>query len=136
MKINTLAVLMIRYALAITFLSAVADRFGFWGLPGQPNVAWGDYDHFLNYTGIINPWVPKSCIPILGSIATLLEVLFAIALMIGFRLRETSLGSAILLFLFAISMTLSVGIKAPLDYSVFTASAGAFLLYSKVKGNG
>jgi thiosulfate dehydrogenase (quinone) large subunit len=30
----------LRIALAISFLSAVADRFGLWGAYGQPNVAW------------------------------------------------------------------------------------------------
>jgi hypothetical protein len=32
------------------------------------------------------------------------------------------------LFLFAISMTISLGLKKPFDYSVFSASAGALLL--------
>ena len=30
----------LRIALGISFLSAVADRFGLWGAYGQPNVAW------------------------------------------------------------------------------------------------
>jgi putative oxidoreductase len=39
-----------------------------------------------------------------------------------------ALGSAILLFLFGAAMAISFGIKSPLDYSVFSASAGALLL--------
>jgi len=31
----------LRLALGISFLSAVADRFGLWGVYGQPNVSWG-----------------------------------------------------------------------------------------------
>jgi hypothetical protein len=41
----------LRIALGISFLSAVADRFGLWGAYGQPNVAWGDFSRFVAYTG-------------------------------------------------------------------------------------
>ena len=135
MKLTNVSVLIIRYALAITFLSAVADRFGFWGSPGEANVAWGNFSNFLDYTGILNPWAPKSMLPIIGGITTILEIFLAIALIIGFRVKEISLFSAILLLVFAVSMTLTLGIKTPLDYSVFSASAGAFLLYSVIKEN-
>jgi putative oxidoreductase len=37
-------------------------------------------------------------------------------------------GSALLLVLFGIAMGISFGIKSPMDYSVFSASAGAVLL--------
>ncbi len=129
MKLKNAAVTLARFALAIGFLSAVADRFGFWGPAGAPGIAWGNFAKFLDYTAILNPWVPKSLIPAIGGIATFLEIVFAIALMIGFRVKETALASAILLFIFALSMTLTVGIKAPLDYSVFSAASAAFLLY-------
>ncbi len=119
-----------RYALAITFLSAVADRFGIWGPPGAQNVAWGNYANFVNYTTILTPWSPKALVPIVGGIATFFEIILAIALIIGFRIKYTSLASAILLLTFALSMTFTLGIKAPLDYSVFSASAAAFFLYS------
>jgi len=33
----------LRLALGISFLSAVGDRFGFWGAFGQSHVAWGDF---------------------------------------------------------------------------------------------
>jgi len=130
MKLTNVSILIIRYALALTFLSAVADRFGLWGAPGGVNVAWGNYSNFLEYTALLNPWASKTLIPIIGGIATCLETVFAIALIIGFRIKETSLGCAILLLMFAVSMTLTLGIKAPLDYSVFSACAAAFLLYS------
>src|SRR5260370_34279142 len=37
----------LRLALGISFLSAVADRFGIWGAYRQPNVSWRDYPPFL-----------------------------------------------------------------------------------------
>jgi hypothetical protein len=39
--------LFLRLALGVSFLAAVADRFGLWGSFGQPNVAWGDFLHFV-----------------------------------------------------------------------------------------
>jgi hypothetical protein len=44
----------LRVALAAGFLSAVADRFGLWGLPDTPGVARGDWSHFLVYTAKLN----------------------------------------------------------------------------------
>ena len=44
----------LRYALGLGFLSAVADRFGLWGAFGQPNVEWGNFSRFLEYTHTLN----------------------------------------------------------------------------------
>ena len=44
----------LRCALGTAFLSAVADRFGVWGAPGQPGVAWGDFAHFQIYAAQVN----------------------------------------------------------------------------------
>jgi hypothetical protein len=44
----------LRYALGLGFLSAVADRFGLWGPFGTPNVSWGNFSRFLEYTHTIN----------------------------------------------------------------------------------
>ncbi len=128
-NIKKIILTFVRYALAITFLSAVADRLGFWGAPGEANVAWGSWSNFLDYTALLNPWAPKALVSVLGGIATLLEVVFAIGLMIGVRTKIFALGSAILLLVFALSMTFTLGIKSPLDYSVFSVSAAALLLF-------
>lgn len=130
MNLKNIAVIFTRYALASAFLSAVADRFGLWGAPGTTNVVWGNYANFLDYTAVLNPWVPKPFIPVVGALATGLEIIFAVALIIGFKVKEAALASAVLLLIFAVSMALTVGVKAPLDYSVVTASAAAFLLFA------
>lgn len=122
---NKLIKLFLRLALSVGFLSAVADRFGWWSSKVS---AWGNWDVFLEYTGDLNPWFPKSMIPILGTLATIAEIVLAIGLIIGFKTELFARLSGFLLLIFAISMTFSVGIKAPLDYSVFTASAAAFAL--------
>ena len=115
----------LRFSLAAGFLSAVADRFGLW----PENVsAWGNWNNFVAYTGLINPLVPKSLVPVLGGIATGLEIVLALLLIVGYKTALAAKVSGVLLLLFALAMTFSTGIKGVLDYSVFTAAAAAFAL--------
>src|SRR3954449_12002544 len=74
----------LRLALGIGFLSAVADRFGWWGPPGTPNVAWGNFGNYLAYTVKLNPWFPRGRIPAIGWAATVCEVCFGLMLIIGY----------------------------------------------------
>ena len=117
-----------RLAVGCTFLSAVADRYGFWGAYGTPNVSWGDFAHFTAYTARVNAFLPQAAAPTLAIASTVLEAAFGIALVLGVRMRLTSFGSAILLGLFALAMTISFGIKAPLNLSVFSGCAAAWRL--------
>ena len=118
----------LRLGLAAGFLSAIADRFGLWGSPGAPNVAWGEWSAFVDYVATLNWFAPAPLIPALAWAATLAETLFAFGLLVGWKLRWFALASGLLLVLFALTMTIALGVKAPLDYSVFAAAAGAFLL--------
>jgi uncharacterized membrane protein YphA (DoxX/SURF4 family) len=122
--------LLLRMGLGVGFLSAVADRFGLWGAFGQPNVDWGNFSQFLQYTHTLNWYVPPGMIPLLGVVATGAEILFGLLLVIGWRTRAAALLSGVLLSIFAVAMTLSLGIKAPLNYAVFTGIGGSFLLAS------
>lgn len=124
------ATIYLRLALGIAFLSAVADRFGIWGYPGAPHVAWGNFHNFLIYAGKLNPWFPATWVPAVGWIATLCEIAFGIALILGFHTRVAAFLSGLLTLAFALGMAFGLAIKAPLDYSVFTASAASFLLAS------
>jgi len=54
--------------------------------------------------------------------------LLGVALVLGVFTRVAALLSGWLLLLFAVAMTFALGLKAPLNFSVFSASAGAFLL--------
>jgi uncharacterized membrane protein YphA (DoxX/SURF4 family) len=72
--------------------------------------------------------MPASTIPSLAWAATVAELAFGLALVLGIWLRWAALGSSILLLLFGTAMAISFGIKSPLDYSVFSASAGALVL--------
>jgi uncharacterized membrane protein YphA (DoxX/SURF4 family) len=123
------AVLLLRVALAAAFLSAVADRLGLWGPAGTEGVGWGDLAHFNAYVAKLNWFLPASIIPWVGWAATLAESLLAVGLLVGWQLRWIALASATLLLLFAITMLIALGPKAPLDYSVFTSTSAAFLLF-------
>lgn len=118
----------LRFALGISFLSAVADRFGLWGAYGQPNIAWGNYAGFVDYTAKLNGFLPAAAIPPLAAISTGFEILFGLLLVLGWKTRLTSLLSGLPLLCFALAMTIALGIKAPLNYSVFSAAGGALLL--------
>src|SRR5215469_14954614 len=118
----------LRIALGGTFLSAVADRFGLWGAYGYPNVAWGSYPRFVAYTAKLLWVLPTTTVPAVALGATVAESMFGLLLVLGWKTRLTSLLSGLLLTTFALSMTLALGVKAPLDYSVFSAAGGALLL--------
>ena len=118
----------LRLALGISFLSAVADRFGLWGAYGHPNVAWGNYARFVAYTAKLNWFLPAAMIPALAIIATAAEILFGLLLVLGWKTRTIALLSGVLLTIFALTMTTALGVKAPLDASVFSAAGGALLL--------
>lgn len=118
----------LRVALAAGFLSAVADRFGLWGPAGAANVAWGAWQAFVDYVAKLNWFAPPASTPILAWAATVAEVVLGIGLLIGWQLRWFALAAGLLLLSFAITMTLALGVKAPLDFSVFAAAGGAFLL--------
>lgn len=117
-----------RWALALGYLSAVADRLGFWGPPGAPRVAWGAWEPFVAYTAQLNPYAPPTAVRFLAGAATFAEVFLGAALLLGWRLRATALASAALTATFALAMTLTLGVKAPLDYSVFAFVAASLLL--------
>ena len=121
---------LLRVALATAFLSAVADRFGLWGPPGAAGVSWGNLEHYNAYVAQLNWFVPAVFIPLVGWTGTVAETALAISLLVGWRLRWAALLSATLLLVFALTMTVALGPKAPLSYSVFTASSAAFLLFA------
>lgn len=113
----------LRISISAGFISAVADRFGWW----NPNFSvWGNWNSFLEYTRLINPWFPDNLIPLVGAIATGAEICFALFLLAGFKTELFARLSGFLLLVFGLAMTFSTGIKGAFDYSVFSAAAGAF----------
>ena len=80
--------------------------------------------------------MPRWTIPFLAWAATAAELGLGLALVLGLWPRLVALGSAVLLALFGLAMALSLGIKSPLDYSVFSASAAALLLAARWDATG
>src|SRR5262245_53255739 len=118
----------LRLALRLSCRSAVADRFGLWGVYGQPNVSWGNYARFMDYTAKLNWFLPAAIIPTLAIVATAGETLFGLLLVLGWNTRITALLSGVLLTTFGLMMAIALGVKAPLNFSVFSAAGGALLL--------
>lgn len=114
----------LRLALSTSFLSAVADRFGLWG----GNSTWGNWENFVAYTEQITCFLPQTLSPTLAALATGAEILLGIGLLIPLKTKYIANASGLLLLCFAGGMTLCTGVKAPLDYSVFSVAAAAFAL--------
>ncbi|WP_051957046.1 DoxX family protein [Chryseobacterium populi] len=123
-KRNQFQQLFLRLAISVTMLSAVADRFGFWG----KNSAWGNWENFEKYTRQLTFFLPDALSRFSAYCATFLEIALPLMLLLGFKTKMAAYGAGFLLLVFALSMTVALGVKAPLDYSVWVGSAGAFLL--------
>lgn len=119
---------MVRAALAISFLSAVADRLGLWGPLGTEGVSWGSVPRYEEYVAQLNWFLPAGLVPVVGWAATTCEVILALGLLVGWRLGWVAVAAGLLLTTFAMAMAVSLGPKSPLDYSVLSAAAAAFLL--------
>jgi len=119
-----IGVLYARIALGAAFLSGIASRFGLYG----KNTGYGHFANFVRYTAEVNSFMPAFSIPFLAWAATAAELFLGVALILGIWPRWVALGSALLLALFGIAMAISFGIISPMDYSVFSASAGSVLL--------
>jgi len=127
-RLLVVAKLLLRLAIAASFLAAVGDRIGVFGPPGSRNVAWGEWSRFVQYVGILNWFAPKALIPWLAVLETVIECGLGLALVLGVYQREVAWASAALLTSFAITMSVALGVLAPLSYSVFTAVGAALLL--------
>ena len=126
-----LSSVVLRCGLGLGFLSAVADRLGLWGGFGQPNVEWGNFSRFLEYTHTLNWYLPTRLIPTVGVVSTGAEILFGLLLLVGWHTRSAALLSALLLTTFGVAMTLALGVKAPLNFAVLTGVGGALLLATR-----
>ncbi|UTX50554.1 DoxX family membrane protein [Chryseobacterium sp. MA9] len=116
------AVFLLRIALACGFLSAVASRLNLWGAQSS------GWKKFVDYTAETNSFLPQSWASTIAVLSTAAELSFGILLLVGYQIKGTARCASVLTLFFAVAMSISFGIKEPLDYSVFAFSAGAFLL--------
>lgn len=128
MKIYTIyAQLYLRIAIGLGYLLAFADRLGWLGASG-PNIAWGNWSAFLDYTHILLHFLPRGASDALGLLATIAEGLLGCLLMVGYKTRSAAIGSFVLGLTFALCMTFALGFKSVFNYSVLTLSAASLLL--------
>jgi putative oxidoreductase len=118
------SVLYARIALGTAFLSAVASRFGLW----DKTLDLKHFDGFIQYTAQVLAFIPAGLVPLLAWTATVAETTIGVLLISGVWPRLISIAAAILLAMFGTAMAVSLGVKSPMDYSVFSASAAAVLL--------
>ena len=122
------AQLFLRLALGIGFILPVMDRFGWLGAPGSPTVGWGNWSVFLDYTNSLMPFLARLAANIMAILATAGELIFAVLLIIGYKIKLAAIGSFLLTLTFAISMLIFANYRAPFNYSVFVVSASSLLL--------
>jgi len=120
--------LFVRITIATAFLSAVADRIGLWGAPGSKYASWGNWENFMAYSNQLIFFAPDLLKEPLAILATLLEVVFAVLLLLGYKTKITAKLSGLLLLLFAVTMTVAFGIKSTFTYSVWIGAGACFLL--------
>ena len=121
--------LFLRLAVSTAMLSAVADRFGLWAAKIS---VWGNMDNFLRHTQSLLPYFPTSLANAGGWIATVLEIIFLVCLLLGFKTELVAKLSGVLIACFGLAMFTSMGLKATLDFSVWNA-VGACLAISCLK---
>ncbi len=118
------AMAFLRLMLGAAFLNGIASRFGLYG----KNVGYGNYANYVKYAGEVNSFLPATAVPFLANAATVAELSLGLLLVSGLWVRWAAYGSAVLLAMFGTAMAISFGIVSPLDYSVFSACAGALVV--------
>jgi uncharacterized membrane protein YphA (DoxX/SURF4 family) len=113
----------LRLSLAAAFLSAVADRFGWWKPFGQGN--WGSMRAFSDYTHQLVPFASGWLLTIIVWAATATEASLGVLLLTGWRPRLVGGATCLVLIIFGAAMAASFGIESPLNYSVFSAASAA-----------
>ncbi|AWG34105.1 DoxX family protein [Alcaligenes faecalis] len=129
----TFIVIFLRLSLALTLLSAVADRFGLWGALNNFDITWGGMNRFHQDVAVLTPWLFSSAIPALSWFVTLLELLLGIALLLNYKSALAALISGVLFLIFALSMSFFLSTKLMINFNVLVCSASAFLLWQLEK---
>ena len=113
----------LRLSLAAAFLSAVADRFGWWAPFGQGY--WGSMGAFADYTHQLVPFASGLFLTVIVWAATATEATLGVLLLTGWRPKLVGAATCLVLIVFGIAMAVSLGMESPLSYSVFSAVSAA-----------
>lgn len=113
----------LRLSLAAGFMSAVADRFGWWAPFGQGY--WGSMGAFADYTHQLVPFASGWFLTVIVWGATVTETSLGVLLLAGWRPQLVGAAACLVLIVFGTAMAVSLGVESPLSYSVFTAASAA-----------
>jgi uncharacterized membrane protein YphA (DoxX/SURF4 family) len=113
----------LRLSLAAAFLSAVADRFGWWAPFGQGS--WGSMGAFADYTHQLVPFASGWLLTVIVWTATATEATLGVLLLTGWRPKLVGAATCLVLIVFGTAMAVSLGMASPLSYSVFSAASAA-----------
>lgn len=113
----------LRLSLAAAFLSAVADRFGWWEPLGQGS--WGNMDRFADYAHQLVPFASGWSLTFIVWAATVTETTLGILLLTGWWPKLAGAAASLVLIIFGTAMAVSLGLESPLSYSVFSAASAA-----------
>jgi uncharacterized membrane protein YphA (DoxX/SURF4 family) len=113
----------LRLSLAAAFLSAVADRFGWWQPFGQGS--WGSMSAFTDYAHQLVPFASGWVLAVIVWAATATEATLGVLLLTGWRPQLVGAATCLLLITFGTMMAVSLGVESPLSYSVFSAASAA-----------
>src|SRR5215813_3318379 len=113
----------LRVSLAAGFLSAVADRFGWWEPFGQGS--WGGMGPFADYAHQLAPFVSGWLLTVIVWAATAAEAILGVLLLTGWRPKLVGAATCLVLIIFGTAMAVSLGMESPLSYSVFSAASAA-----------
>jgi uncharacterized membrane protein YphA (DoxX/SURF4 family) len=113
----------LRLSLAAGFLSAVADRFGWWEPFGQGS--WGSMGAFADYAHQLVPFASGWLLTVIVWAATATEATLGVLLLTGWRPNLVGAATCLVLIVFGTAMAVSLGLEPPLSYSVFSAASAA-----------
>jgi uncharacterized membrane protein YphA (DoxX/SURF4 family) len=113
----------LRLALAAGFLSAVADRFGWWRPFGQGS--WGSMARFADYTHQLVPFASGWFLTVIVWAATVSEATLGVLLLSGRQPKLVGAATCLVLIMFGTAMAVSLGLESPLSYSVYSAASAA-----------
>ena len=113
----------LRLSLAAAFLSAVADRFGWWEPFGQGS--WGSMGAFAVYTHRLVPFASGWLLTVIVWAATATEATLGVLLLTGWRPKLVGAATCLVLIIFGTAMAVSLGMESALSYSVFSAASAA-----------
>jgi uncharacterized membrane protein YphA (DoxX/SURF4 family) len=106
----------LRLSLAAGFLSAVADRFGWWEPFGQGS--WGSMGAFADYAHQLVPFASGWFLTVIVWAATATEATLGVLLLTGWRPKLVGAATCLALIIFGTAMAVSLGMESPLSYSV------------------